>query len=145
MPGLASCPCGSVETYAACCGRYIDGAAMPPTALALMRSRYAAYALGNEGYLLQTWHASTRPARLGLADESAVEWLGLSVVGGTRGAAEDDVGTIRFVARYRNGGVIARLHEDSRFVREDGRWFYVDGVTTQHATTGSEKISRNEP
>lgn len=145
MPGIESCPCGRAAAYAACCGRYIDGGAAPPTAAALMRSRYTAYALGNENYLLQSWHASTRPTRLGLADASAVEWLGLTVRGGTRGAATDDAGTIEFVARYRRGGAIAQLHEDSRFVREHGRWFYVEGVTQPDAVGGSDKTGRNEP
>lgn len=92
-----------------------------------MRSRYSAYVLGLEPYLLATWHASTRPASLDLAADTAPRWLGLDVrrhvVTGT------DTATVEFVARYKIGGRAHRLHEISRFVfvREDGRWFYVDG------------------
>lgn len=89
-----------------------------------MRSRYTAYALGRHDYLLSTWHASTRPARLD-DDEPRPRWLGLDV----RASAmvDDDHATVEFVARYRLGSRGARIHETSRFVREGGRWYYVDG------------------
>ncbi len=90
-----------------------------------MRSRYSAYVLGLEPYLLATWHASTRPAALYLAEEAGTKWLGLEV---KRQQAQDaSHATVEFVARYRIAGRGHRLHETSRFVREDGRWFYVDG------------------
>ena len=90
-----------------------------------MRSRYTAYTLGREDYLLATWHAATRPASLGLAEEAPAKWLGLEV----RRHEEQDAkhATVEFVARYKVRGRAHRLHETSRFVREDGRWFYVDG------------------
>jgi SEC-C motif-containing protein len=91
---------------------------------ALMRSRYSAYALGERDYLLATWHPSTRPATLEL--DPAVRWLGLSVR--RHAQAEPDAAVVEFVARCRRGGGPAtRLHEVSRFVREDGRWYYLDG------------------
>ena len=90
-----------------------------------MRSRYSAYVLGMEDYLLATWHPSTRPAALNLDPESKPKWLGLEV---KAHAASDDTATVKFVARCRVGGRAQRLHETSRFVREDGRWFYMDGV-----------------
>ena len=89
-----------------------------------MRSRYSAYALKLESYLLATWHSSTRPAALGLAADNT-KWLGLEVKDHLPGSA--DRATVEFVARYKTGGRAGRLHEVSRFVREDGRWFYVDG------------------
>jgi SEC-C motif-containing protein len=97
------------------------------TAAALMRSRYCAYVLKLEAYLLATWHASTRPAALGLAAQSpAPRWLGLEVRRHVDDAADRAV--VEFIARYRVGGGRAqRLHEVSRFVRENGRWFYLDG------------------
>ena len=89
-----------------------------------MRSRYAAYVLGLEPYLLATWHPSTRPAELKL-DEDQPRWLGLSI---KRHEVQDENNAIvEFVARYKVGGRAYRLHEISRFVREDGCWFYVDG------------------
>jgi len=87
-----------------------------------MRSRYSAFALGLDEYLLTTWHPSTRPPSIAL--DERVRWLGLQV----RSQHEDgDRATVEFVARSKQGGRATRLHETSRFVREGGRWFYVDG------------------
>ena len=122
----APCPCGLRRSYAACCGRWHAGALhlQAPDAEALMRSRYAAYALGLNEYLLATWHPSTRPAALD-APEPALRWLGLEV---RRHRPVDDAhAEVEFVARSKMGGRAFRLHETSRFVREGGRWFYVDG------------------
>jgi SEC-C motif-containing protein len=90
-----------------------------------MRSRYTAYTLLRENYLLATWHPSTRPTSLGLAEEAPAKWLGLEV---KRHEQQDtDHAIVEFVARYKVNGRAQRLHEVSRFVREEGRWFYVDG------------------
>jgi SEC-C motif-containing protein len=121
---VSLCPCGSSKDYAGCCGLLHDGA-LAATAEALMRSRYSAYVLGLEPYLLATWHASTRPPALNLADESGTKWLGLEVR--RHQQADDGHAVVEFVARYRVAGRGHRLHEVSRFVREDSRWFYVDG------------------
>lgn len=89
-----------------------------------MRSRYSAYVLRDEPYLLATWHASTRPASVGF--EPGTKWLGLTV----KSARElgPDEAEVTFTARYRIGGNPAvRMQERSRFLREEGRWFYVDG------------------
>ena len=89
-----------------------------------MRSRYSAYVLQDESYLLATWHPRTRPGSIGF--DASTKWLGLSVK-----SARDtgpDTAEVTFVARYRIGGNPAvRIHEHSRFVREDGRWLYLDG------------------
>ena len=90
-----------------------------------MRSRYSAYVLALEPYLLATWHASTRPPALNLADEAGTKWLGLEVR--RHQQPDDGQALVEFVARYRVAGRGHRLHEVSRFVREDGRWYYVDG------------------
>jgi len=90
-----------------------------------MRSRYTAYTLLREDYLLATWHTSTRPRSLNLAADAATKWIGLEV---KRHEQQDaDHAIVEFVARYKVNGRAHRLHEVSRFVREDGRWFYVDG------------------
>ena len=121
------CPCGNAASYAACCGPLHDGRAAAAGAAQLMRSRYSAYVLGREDYLLATWQADTRPASLRLAaQQPAPAWLGLDVRDEQR--IDDDHATVEFVARYRLGGGRAqRQHEVSRFVREAGRWYYVDG------------------
>ncbi|MCB1986113.1 MAG: SEC-C domain-containing protein [Burkholderiales bacterium] len=119
------CPCGSSKVYAECCARYLDNSEVPETAEVLMRSRYTAYTLNHEHYLLATWHRSTRPASLELTDRPQQKWLGLVVKRFEQTAS--DSATVEFVARYKVSGRAHRLHEISRFVLEDGRWFYVDG------------------
>jgi len=89
-----------------------------------MRSRYSAFVLDLSDYLLATWHTSTRPARLG-ANEVGLKWLGLEVRRHT--PVDADHATVEFIARSKLAGRAQRLHELSRFLREDGRWFYVDG------------------
>ncbi|MBL8252023.1 MAG: YchJ family protein [Candidatus Competibacter sp.] len=123
-----ACPCGSGMAYAACCGPYLDGGQRPATAEALMRSRYSGYVLARKDYLLRTWHQSTRPGTLDLDDSSIINWLGLKIVRTEAGGPDDARGVVEFVARYKVGGKAHRLHEISRFVREGGRWFYLDGV-----------------
>jgi SEC-C motif-containing protein len=129
MHAPPTCPCGSALPYARCCGRLhgehaAHGTLIAATPEALMRSRYAAFVLDLPAYLLASWHASTRPASLE-PPEPGLKWLGLHV---KRSALQDaDHGTVEFVARSKLGGRAHRLHETSRFVRENGEWFYVDG------------------
>jgi SEC-C motif-containing protein len=118
------CPCGRPLAYAECCGRWHAGAAAPD-AESLMRSRYSAYVRGLEAYLLATWHATTRPVALDLASTPAPKWLGLEVM--SHGEVGADA-TVEFVARCRVGGRAQRIHEVSRFRREDGRWYYLDAL-----------------
>jgi SEC-C motif domain protein len=126
-----ACPCGRQDSrgralaLAQCCGRFIGrlDTCPAPDAQSLMRSRYSAFVLGDEAYLLATWLPRTRPPHV--AFEPAAKWLGLEV----RGARDLDEGhaEVEFIARLRVGGRAVRQHELSRFVREDGRWYYVDG------------------
>ena len=119
-----SCPCGLPAAYAQCCGRF-HGGEPTPDAERLMRSRYAAYVLGKEDYLLATWAPQTRPATLDLAAEPKPKWLGLEVKRHEQSDADHAV--VEFVARHKIGGRAHRMHETSRFVRDGGRWYYVDG------------------
>ena len=118
------CPCGRPATLARCCAPLIAGQRHADTAEALMRSRYSAYVLGAADYLCATWHASTRPATLDLTDSP--RWIGLQVLAAP--PADGERATVEFDARYRVHGRACHLHELSRFVREDGRWYYVDGA-----------------
>ena len=141
----APCPCGGAS-YANCCGRFIDGGAIPASAEQLMRSRYTAYTRCDDAYLRATWHPSTCPAGP-LADrDQNLRWLGLEVKSPLRlRQRHDDVSidadhdSVEFVARYKLGGRAHRLHEVSRFVREAGadgaRWFYLDGSFPESAAT----------
>jgi SEC-C motif-containing protein len=120
----AACPCGSGRTLAACCGRFHAGEPAPDAA-SLMRSRYSAYVLGLEAYLLATWHPATRPAALELDAVPRPQWLGLTLKAHL--PLDATHATVEFVARYKLNGRAFRLHETSRFERVDGRWLYVDG------------------
>ena len=123
---MSLCPCGSGRAYIACCGRWHAGPQhlQAPDAEALMRSRYCAYVMGLDDYLRDTWHSSTRPGDA-LEFEPAVRWLGLEVRRHVQ--ADADHAVVEFVARSKLAGRAARLHETSRFVREGGRWVYLDG------------------
>jgi SEC-C motif domain protein len=141
------CPCRIREVgnnppdeffYDACCGRFhraasnAPGAATsyPPTPEELMRSRYSAYALAQKNdaigqgmlrYLLATWHVGTSPGELEI---SPTQWIGLDLlVAETR----DDAGIVEFVAWFRENGKATKMHERSRFVKQAGRWLYLDG------------------
>jgi SEC-C motif-containing protein len=105
-----------------CCGPY-HANQNAPDAESLMRSRYSAFVRGDVPYLLATWHSSQRPAELKL--ETGGKWLGLQIKQYRVTGA--DTAEVEFVARFRVGGKAVRQYERSRFVREDGRWFYVDG------------------
>jgi SEC-C motif-containing protein len=109
-------------TLEACCGLYHAGQPTPD-AESLMRSRYSAFVRGDVPYLLATWHSSQRPAELTL--EAGAKWLGLEIK--QHHVTGADSAEVDFVTRFRLGGKAVRQHERSRFVREDGRWFYVDG------------------
>ncbi len=89
-----------------------------------MRSRYSACVLRLVGYIRDSWHPSTRPAVIEPQPEGTT-WLGLEIRRRMQTGA--DRATVEFVARSKQGGRAARLHETSRFVRDDGRWTYVDG------------------
>jgi SEC-C motif-containing protein len=118
------CPCGSGRAYEQCCLRWHSGDPAP-TAQALMRSRYSAFVLRNEPYLLATWHESKRPSTVEF--DLNQKWLGLTIVDSD--ATDATSAEVEFIARYRIGGAsAARLHERSRFMKEGDRWYYVDGT-----------------
>jgi SEC-C motif-containing protein len=91
-----------------------------------MRSRYSAYVLGLEDYLLQTWHPDTRPAALNLAGDIQTKWLGLQVKQFI--ITSENTATVEFVARYKIGGKAERIHELSQFERLNGHWYYLAGT-----------------
>jgi len=121
-----SCPCGSGKTLTHCCGPLLAGDSSAATAEALMRSRYSAFTLQDAAYLLRTWHEQTRPAMLDLNETPSPKWIGLNVIAAQ--VIDEDHAVVEFVARYKLGGRAHRLHETSRFVREQGLWYYVDGL-----------------
>jgi SEC-C motif domain protein len=130
------CPCSSGKRYAVCCGALHRGQRQARTAEQLMRSRYSAYVLRLEPYLLTTWHPDTRPAALDLQSDTA-RWLGLQILRTVAGGVGDDSGQVKFIARYRLDGTDHELAEDSRFVRLDGHWTYLDADSAPSGGTAS--------
>ena len=124
MEGRA-CPCGLGDDYDSCCGRLHAGAPAP-TAESLMRSRYSAFAVGDAGYLLRSWHPSTRPQKLKL--DPALKWTRLAVLETQAGGLFDASGTVRFRAVYRQDEQRGVLDETSRFIRADGLWTYLGPI-----------------
>ncbi|MCS6523235.1 YchJ family protein [Curtobacterium citreum] len=125
LPDDQRCPCLSGNPYGECCGPLHAGAAAP-TAERLMRSRFSAFALGLPEYLLRSWHPSTRPDELTL--DPAQRWTRLDIVSTRAGGPFDSRGTVAFRAWWRTDDSRGTLEETSEFVREQGCWFYVDGV-----------------
>jgi len=141
MKSTDHCPCGTALPYEVCCARYHHGTAAP-TAEALMRSRYSAYVLKLVDYLRDTWHDSTRPAKLGFETNEPI-WCGLAILDTRGGSESEQTGEVEFIARwFTKDGKCGALHERSRFVHEEGRWYYVDG---ELMPTTSSKVGRNEP
>lgn len=123
LPSPIACPCDSGEPYASCCQPLHHGQ-VASSALALMRSRYTAYALGLAEYLIKTWHPETRPDALAL-ETDPIKWLGLKIV--RTQTLSPNTAVVEFVARYKVGGQRAeRLHEVSQFIYTDA-WYYLRG------------------
>lgn len=131
-----NCYCCSNKTYEDCCQPFIDGKLKPPTAETLMRSRYSAYVVKNVDYLLHTTHPSTRKFHdresiKNWAQSSA--WQKLEVLSTTDGNAKDKKGTVEFKAYFLDSNSQPRIHHEySRFIKELGKWFYVDGKVYEH-------------
>jgi SEC-C motif-containing protein len=124
-----------------------DGAPAP-TALALLRSRYAAYVRGAIDYLIETHDPSTRGDvdRAGVATWSReTEWLGLEILDTVRGGEDDDDGIVEFVARGRTRGAPFAQRERSRFRRRDDRWYYVSGTHAREPVRAAPEAGRNDP
>jgi len=121
------CICGVGTGTEACCLPRIKGEAEAETAAQLMRSRYTAYVMNNVGYLMQSWHVSTRPQSIEL--DSRLTWTELQLL--SRHSGLDEAGRkeafVEFIARFVSEGITGQMHERSRFVFEQERWFYVDG------------------
>ncbi|MCK7621585.1 SEC-C domain-containing protein [Streptomyces sp. RS10V-4] len=120
------CPCGREARYGECCAPFHQGRAAAPGPERLMRSRYSAFAVGDTAYLLRSWHSTTRPPALDL--DPALRWTGLTILSTTGGSAFHDEGTVAFRADYTAHGRPGSQEEHSRFVREDGRWVYLDAL-----------------
>lgn len=140
------CPCCSGESFASCCQAVIKNVSAR-TALALMRSRYTAYSIGNVQYLTETTHLTTREKHTVEGTEKWLKrnrWVKLEIVDVVEGETENTEGIVEFKAFYIDSSENRNvLHERSSFINDHGKWYYVDGVFSPSAK--SQKTSRNEP
>jgi SEC-C motif domain protein len=123
----AVCPCGRGLTYAECCAPAHAGQA-PATAEALMRSRYSAFALDDDAYVLASWHPGTRPTEI--EPDPHLRWVGLDILESSGGGMFDQEGVVEFRAHYKEHGRRGEMVERSRFVRHDGQWVYWGPILT---------------
>lgn len=141
------CPCGSGADYTNCCAPFHQGE-IAPTAEKLMRSRYSAFARNQANYLVETLHPSKRGEHEKDALETVINrttWIDLEVVSTNEGGQGDDQGQVEFIATYQRDNRVEKLHERSNFVKEDGRWYYVDGDFDPQGAAPSKKLGRNDP
>lgn len=147
---MSQCPCGSQNEYATCCEPFIKGTSLPPTAEALMRSRYTAHAKGEVDYIVKTVH----PDRRDQHDANAIrewsqssDWQKLEIIATDCGRAEDEIGTVEFTASYRDAKGPRTHHEIAKFRKVEGRWFFHDGAPPKitQVVRDSPKIGRNDP
>jgi len=145
---MSTCPCGSGLDYEVCCGPYLAGT-NAPTAEALMRSRYTAYAVHNIDYIINTCVSTgkndiDRKETKAWSDQST--WLGLKIIAVEKGGVNDTEGTVEFEASYERNGLKDRHHETARFKKHSGSWLYEDGsVAPVTVVRTSPKVGRNDP
>ena len=146
---MKACPCGTTKNYADCCEPFIKGTKKAPTAEALMRSRYTAFAVGELDHVERSHHVSTKKE---LEMESvrswalSSEWLGLEIRETDKGQAKDTTGKVEFKCTFIFNGAEQTHHELSTFQKEGDEWFFVDGVMKNNTIVRSEpKVGRNDP
>lgn len=133
------CPCGSAVEYSLCCQPYLSGAKVAPNPSHLMRSRYTAFVIKQADYLIRTWHPSCHAAAFRADIEAgfaSTQWLGLTVYEQSMEKTGTE-GYVSFVARFNENGKSGAIIERSRFLKEDGQWYYIDGTRPQ--------FGRNDP
>lgn len=142
MTNELACPCGSKIDYSVCCEKLIAGIAVAQTAQQLMRSRFSAFAKNEIDYLIATWHPSKRHEinrQSLLKTAESCDWLSLSILDTAEGQQADEQGEVEFLAIFKEEKLEA-MQERSRFVKENGQWFYLGGVQKKPVLPG-----RNDP
>ena len=119
------CYCSSGMAFNRCCERYLNDSEIPETAEQLMRSRYTAYALQDEAYLIKTWHSTSCPTNKPLG-EAQHKWHRLKVKEVLMGGVDDVTGEVAFEAVYKINGKAHKHIERSLFEKEEGVWRYLD-------------------
>ena len=125
------CPCDSIVSYKLCCGRYHKGNIKAPTAEALMRSRYTAYAMGKAQYLYKTWHEKTRPSLSSLRESDPQKLIALKIISTQAGGEHDLKGMVEFIASSESTDPeqpIYQHREKSLFIKVKEQWLYIDRI-----------------
>ncbi|QBQ56017.1 YchJ family protein [Nitrosococcus wardiae] len=139
------CICDSGMAYEECCGLYLSGEKYTPTAEALMRSRFTAFAIKDEAYILETWDPAKRPPKVDFP-KTPIEWNRLEIVEKKKGGNKDTKGIVEFKAYYLLDNEEYVVNEISRFRKEQGRWYYLDGAVKSIAKVGQQtNTGKNAP
>lgn len=150
---MTTCPCGSTVDYSQCCEPIHLNHALATTPEKLMRSRYSAHVKGLVDYVVDTYHSSclAEEQRAEIAESIDSDWCGLEVVESSQGSHTDE-GFVTFKAKFNQDGQQYCLEERSRFVRENGLWYYIDGTFPEpeqdprlSQSVQSLKVGRNDP
>ena len=146
---MKQCPCGSGLAYAECCEPYITGIRNAPTAEALMRSRYSAYAEHAIDYIVETCTLEEKD-KIDVTQtrnwSEKSKWLGLKILSTDKGGPEDTKGIVEFQALYETDGLRDNHHEKAEFIKQNGRWFYNEGnIIPKTVTRAGPKVGRNDP
>lgn len=145
---MTPCHCGSGAAYSACCEPIISGARYAETAQQLMRARYSAYVGVQMDFIFETTHPGQRQ---GYDHEGtkqwaeSSEWLGLEIVGTTKGGQLEDDGEVEFIARFREKGILREHHENARFKKENGLWYFSEGSMVKPKPMTVNRPGRNDP
>lgn len=132
------CPCGNDKTFTECCEPILKERKNAETAEQLMRSRYTAFTLGDNEYILKSWAAETRPQSV-QTDAASIQWLKLQVDKCHKGGTNDKAGLVTFTASFLSGGHLCKLHEESSFIKEKDIWYYLEGKSE----SDTSKVGRN--
>ena len=142
------CPCGSTKTYSDCCEPIIKGTLPAETAEQLMRARYSAYTKTEMDFVFN----STDPANREGYDHDGTrawaensEWLGLQIIGTTKGEKGDTTGEVEFIARFKENGTLREHHENAVFKHKEGTWYFNDGMMVKPKPIIATKVGRNDP
>jgi len=145
---MNTCFCGSDATYDKCCEPVISGAQPATTAEQLMRARYSAYVGVQMDFIFESTHPDHREGYDHAGTEEwakSSEWLGLEIIGTTKGGENDNNGEVEFIARFREKGVLREHHEQASFKKEDGCWYFAEGNMVKPKPVSVSKTGRNDP
>ena len=145
---MNTCPCGSGAAYTVCCEPVISGKTPAATAEQLMRARYSAYVNVEMDFVFESTHKDHRQGydhegTKAWAEDS--EWLGLEIIGTSRGTETDAVGEVEFIARFKEKGALREHHENGLFRKDGGAWFFTEGAMVKPKPISVTKIGRNDP